>query len=97
MKVSAKEYNDLHFAIAPLDTIERRKRYLNGDYPRSEYTQDLWRRYRWDIYWECGYRFESGKYNDAHIDTALRKAIPDFDISVALAFASRGVSLDDEI
>lgn len=85
MKISMKELDELQFAIAPLDTLERRGRYLSADYPRSEYTKDLWRRYRWDLYWECGYRFESGRYLDSHVDTALRKAVPDFDDELAVA------------
>jgi hypothetical protein len=97
MKVSAKEFDELLLAIAPLDTVERRKRYLAGDYPRAEYTKNLWRRYRWDIYRECGFTFDPGKYDDAHIDTALRKAVPDFDIavaiSVALAFEAQALDL----
>lgn len=92
MKVSLKDLNELHFAIAPLDTLERRKRYINGDYLNSEYTKDLWRRYRWDLYWECGYLLESGKYKDSHIDTALRHVVAPFDIALELAFAVRGES-----
>jgi hypothetical protein len=76
MKISAIELDCLQFAVAPLDTLERRRQYAAGDYPRAERTKDLWRRYRWDLYWDCDFRFDYGRYNDEHIDTALRKAIP---------------------
>lgn len=76
MKISAIELDRLQFAVAPLDTLERRRQYAAGDYPRAEKTKDLWRRYRWDLYWESSFRFDYGRYNDDHIDTALRKAIP---------------------
>jgi len=76
MKVSLEELNDLSSAIAPLDTIEMRAKYLSGDYPRANTTKDLWQRYRWDLYWACGYKLDNDKYADAHIDTALRNAVP---------------------
>jgi hypothetical protein len=76
MKVSPKDLDNLIFALAPLDTLERRAKYTSGDYPRANTTKDLWQRYRWDLYWACGYKLDNGKYADAHIDTALRNAVP---------------------
>lgn len=74
-----KERDELHFAVSRLDTLENRERYLSGDFPQSELVNDLWKRYRWDLYWASGYRFEPGKYLDAHIDTALRSVVANFD------------------
>lgn len=76
MKVSPKDLDNLIFALAPLDTLERRAKYTSGDYPRAHTAKDLWKRYRWDLYWECGYELNNGKYLDDHIDTALRNAVP---------------------
>ena len=36
-------------------------------------------RYRWDLYWAAtalGFAFSKDTYLDAHIDTALRRAVP---------------------
>lgn len=74
MKVTPEELEALKIAIAPLDTQERRRVYISGKYPRSAYTHDLDERYRWDLFWESGFEFQN-EYSDAHIYTALRKAI----------------------
>lgn len=72
----------LREALTPLDTPERRARYLAGDYPRAERTKDLSKRYRWDLLWDSHINptvwdalHEHGVL-DAHIDTALRTIVP---------------------
>ena len=69
-------------AVAPLDTPERRARYLAGDFPRADAVQDLSKRYRWDLYYASGYNRtfwscdDEDHPADAHIDTILRRVVP---------------------
>lgn len=74
MKVSKDDIATLRTAIEKIDTLELRDKYARGDYPRSELTKDLNKRYRWDLYWACGVNLDG--YLDAHIDTALRSVVP---------------------
>ena len=81
MRVSKEDLQRLAPVFTQLDTHERRDRYERGDYPRAHTTKDLWKRYRWDLYWEgysLGGKLDSNVYGDAHIDTALRSLVPDF-------------------
>lgn len=78
MKIDTQIRADMAKVISPLDTSERRVRYLAGDFPRSDRTQDLDRRYRWDLLWES--KYDAGLLyaigcNDSHIDTALRAVV----------------------
>ena len=79
MKVSPKDLDNLIFALAPLDTKELRDAHLTS-YAKGELRcKDANVRYRWDLYWTAVYRgfsFSKDTYNDAHIDTALRNAVP---------------------
>lgn len=81
MRMSQDHFLQLKNSIEPLDTEERRNRYLSGDFPRSSSTKNLALRYRWDLFWEAkksnGRMFPVGAYMDAHIDTALRRIIPE--------------------
>ena len=74
--ISGDEIEHARSVIAPHDTEERRAAYRAGNYPRAEHTQDVNRRYRWDLYWHGEHRFEGNDVMDAHIDTALRKIVP---------------------
>lgn len=74
-----------HFAevLRPHDTDERRTRYINGDFPRSDRVQDLDKRYRWDLLWAADPRGDDlvqkaykEFLNDNHIDTVLRAVVP---------------------
>lgn len=87
MKVRPIDLDRLIFAIAPLDTPELRSLYQAHQASGKLKAQDLWKRYRWDLLHrarDAGFRFpgevvywdELG-YNDAHIDTALRNAVPE--------------------
>lgn len=80
MKVSNIDLDRLIFAIAPIDTLQLRKLYLDAVASGTLKSNDPDMRYRWDLYWRAwgaGFRFSEGSdYKDAHIDTALRKAVP---------------------
>ena len=80
MKVHSDDIETLNRILSPLDTDERREIYRNGDFPRAELVKDLNKRYRWDLYWSAVRAGNSlpdstHGYNDAHIDTALRKIV----------------------
>lgn len=98
MKASKEQLDKLRNAIAPLDTQERRARYLRGDYPRSESTRDLDVRYAFDLLWEA---IDTGdlsysdiaNLNDAQTATALRNVVPKLVRSNADGFASRDSDL----
>jgi len=64
--------------IEPLDTEETRQNYRDGLFPRSELTQDLNRRYRWDLMWAANAYdvVKDADYNDSHINTALKSIVP---------------------
>lgn len=80
MKITPTALASLTSAIEPLDTTERRERYLAGDFPRADAVKDLNMRYRWDIYWvaqaDPTTRTDVGPLNTEHIDTALRRIVP---------------------
>ena len=78
MKVSQQELLELKSHVEPLDTAERRQKYQDGLYPRAHFTKDLYTRYCWDLYFDCGYSLNGGDLKDSHLYTALRKVIPDF-------------------
>ena len=62
--------------IAPLDTPERRARYIAGDFPRAAAVKDLDTRYRWDLFYAARpYDLIPEGFTDARIDTALRRIV----------------------
>lgn len=70
-------------AIHPLDTPERRAMYVSGNFPRADKVKDINKRYRWDMMYtipEHFTRFVKPAYdlgcNDDHVDTALRRLVP---------------------
>jgi hypothetical protein len=79
-RVSPAEVEALRVRLAPLDTAERRARYLAGDFPRAATVKDLNKRYRWDLYWQGdgsqALARQGGDLLDAHVDTALRAVVP---------------------
>lgn len=77
MKVKPEHLAAIREAITPLDTDERRARYIAGDFFRAEEVKDLDKRYRWDLLWESrtNKAFPIYDYNTAHIDTALRSIV----------------------
>ena len=77
MRVSTVDLRWMIEKINPLDTSERRAKYLTGDFPRSDLVKDLNKRYRWDLFFAaCPHMAWSG-YSGSHLDTALRYIIPD--------------------
>lgn len=81
-RISGATLDAMRAVIAPLDTAERRQRYLAGDFTNSARVIDLDKRYRWDLLWDSNatntlrlYVIEDN-LNDAHIDTALRSIVP---------------------
>lgn len=85
MKVTAEHLALIRGAVEPLDTPERRARYLARDFPRADVVQDLDMRYRWDTLWLAVAPMDSddvrhvvydGGYATAHLDTALRAVVP---------------------
>ena len=80
MKLLPKDLENLVSALVSLDTETFRDAYLTG-YAKGELRcKDLNVRYRWDLYWIAvndGFAFSEDTYNDAHIYTALRKAVPE--------------------
>ena len=85
MKIPMQLLNQCKALITPLDTPERRERYIAGDFPRSAGVQDLDTRYRWDLYWASGASANVFEWaatrgvddlKDAHVDTMLRRIVP---------------------
>jgi hypothetical protein len=80
MKISPASFDALRAAIEPLDTPEVRELYLTGQFPRADRVKDLDVRYRWDLYWAARRSFDVDLYAeglvDSHIDTALRRIVP---------------------
>jgi hypothetical protein len=77
-------YETLAEAIAAFDTDEARARYRARDIPRGHLVRDLDKRYRWDLYYAAaGYEITHGPgpsgldLTTAHVDTALRRIVPD--------------------
>lgn len=78
MRISSEHLEAMRELISPLDNEDRREKYRNGDFPRSELTKDVNRRYRFDLMWAAkAYNvFGDTEYDDSHIYTALRSIIP---------------------
>lgn len=86
MKIKPDDFALLQRAIVPLDTHERRKQYLDGNFPRADLVKDLDARYRWDLLHASGLKIGDGVgiqgdlnlysyLDDTHIDTALRSIV----------------------
>lgn len=83
MKITTEHYNHIKQEIDKLLAAnpEAVARYERGEFPRSEKTQDLQRRFCFDVMyaaglnkWVCDNIYSYA--NDDHIYTALRKACP---------------------
>ena len=84
MKIKPEHEHLAHMQakIAPLDTPERRKLYLEGKFPNASKVTNLNMRYRWDLLhaagltdWLCKTVYPYG--HDEHVDTALRSIVKD--------------------
>lgn len=78
MKVSTAELVRLTRAVVSIDTPELRDRFRTEFAAgRIPVVKDIEVFYRWFVYhraWDDGFRFDTD-YADAHIDTALRRAV----------------------
>lgn len=84
MKVSPEHFAIMKAAIEPVDKEEYRERYRKRDIPRAESVKDINKRYRWDLYYAAARITGSlpdstNGYNMSHIDTALRKIVPNIE------------------
>ena len=81
MKVDKDILERMRGAIAPLDTPERRARYIALDIPFTRPNMDINVRYKFDLLWTAvnsggiTYR-ELEDYNDTHLSTALGRIVP---------------------
>ena len=86
LKIKPEDLEILRMAVVPFDTEELRAKYRNGDFPRSELTRDVDKRYRWDLMWLSRLKLGDGVgvkgdlnlyayLNDQHIDSALRHVV----------------------
>jgi hypothetical protein len=81
MKVDKDILKRWREAIAPLDTPERRARYIARDIPLGDRVKDIDVRYAHDLLWTAvndggiTYR-ELEDYNDEHLSTALARIVP---------------------
>ena len=97
MKIDTTTVARMAAVIEPLDTMARRHRYLDGAFTNSHNTQDLDRRYRWDLLWESGaYDIlvkdsDGTMISDSHIDTALRRIVPVLDTRPPSPFVAVGL------
>lgn len=74
MRVDTVTLEAMRAAIAPLDTPERRARYVARDFPRADMVRDIDARYRWDLFYAARV-FPEGLTDARHIDTALRRIV----------------------
>lgn len=86
-EITGERLEKLRGWIQPLDTEERRQRYLDGDFARPGLVTNLNRRYRWDLFYVAvdelryaeliGCNDDGRLLTDAHIETALRGIVPE--------------------
>lgn len=87
MKITPEHFEALRAAVQPLDTPKRRQMYESGRFYNAVSCKDFSKRYRWDLLYASRLKIGDGKgvsglplyeyLNDEHIDTALRKIVPD--------------------
>jgi hypothetical protein len=86
VKIKPDDLAKLRTAITPLDTPERRARYLAGDFHNAERVRDLNKRYRWDLLYASSIKIGDGVgikgdidlyyyADDMAVDTALRSIV----------------------
>jgi hypothetical protein len=79
MKMTLQHISILKNAIRPLNTPERVKKYLCGNFKNSDKVRDLNMRYRWDLLHASGVKIDQlyTYLDDTHIDSALRHLVAD--------------------
>ena len=76
MKMPKEQFDVLRAAIEPLNNAANRESYRTGNYPRAHLTNDVDKRYRWDLFWAVKFKADWSNLDDSHIDTALRQIVP---------------------
>lgn len=88
MKMNESDFALVKAYVSAWDTEARREQYRSGNYPRAERTQDVNKRYRWDLFWAVMdwspffkaevriIRDSDPTMTDEHFDTALRRIVP---------------------
>lgn len=86
MKIKPEHLQALRDAIIPIDTHERRQKYLDNQFSYADRCKDRELRFRWDLLKDAGIKIGDGKgmsglplysyLNDVHINTALKSFIP---------------------
>ena len=95
MKVSKELFTAFQIRIQPLDTQERRARYIRGDFYKAVLVKSLNTRYHFDLYWDVIdintksdsidildkliNRVNEEGLNLDHIATMLKKIVPDIE------------------
>lgn len=84
MKVTPEHFETLKAAIEPLDKEEYREQYRQRKIARADTVRDINVRYRWDLYYFAakqvgGLPDSTNGYKMNHIDTALRKIVPNIE------------------
>ena len=84
LKIQAGHLQYLRDLIQPLDNTANREIYKAGKFVNADKVQDLYKRYRWDLFWQ-GLRNSNNTdfltkvlysyLNDAHIDNALKYVV----------------------
>ena len=87
LKMKPAERQKLAAQVLPMDIEPRRDHYRKGLHVNAAATQDLNKRYRWDLWWDVPWNVREeildtmtqqyGEYpKDAWIDSALRLIVP---------------------
>lgn len=88
LKIKPEDLEALRQVVVPLDTPERRKAYQEGTFANAERCRDVNMRYRWDLLYATNIKIGDGVgvkgdidlyayLHDDHIDSALKRLIPD--------------------
>lgn len=78
MKIDKATLEHMAELIRPFDTPEMRQAYREGRFPRSNAVKDLNRRYRFDLSYAAKvYAILPDDVTDAHVETALKRIVPD--------------------
>lgn len=93
MKMKPEHFAILQDAVAKLDTADKRKAYAARGLSA--------RRYRWDLLYASGVLEAMSQplylyLNDSHIDTALRKIVPDGPASLGIPVGQCPPKITDE-
>lgn len=84
LKIQAGHLQYLKDLVLPCDSPQKREQYKVGNFANADKVQDLYKRYRWDLFWQ-GLRNSNNTdfltkvlysyLNDEHIDSALKYVV----------------------